>query len=197
MADILLLSGGIDSTTLLAEMVVNGTKFSALTFDYGQRHAERELASAREHTEKFGVTWNVQKLDLKLSSSLTKDSAILPTSKAEKKDSTYVPARNTWMVALAASRMERGRVWIGCNEEDAVAYPDCTPEWLRSMNQTLKLGGMDVTVEAPYIMLTKRAVVGLAWAYGVNVKKTWSCYRGEAKPCGRCGACDVRSGAGA
>jgi len=187
---VVLLSGGLDSAVALA---MTGGGVDCLTVDYGQTHV-REIESAHAVAKHYACTHTVVHLDPVLfgGSALTGDQAI-PTGHAETPDATYVPARNTVLLALAAARAETvgaKRIVIGANADDAAGYPDCRRAYIEQFRDVLTLGTIGhVWVAAPIIHLTKTEIRSLAIDLDVPVELTWSCYRGGDTPCGQCGAC--------
>jgi 7-cyano-7-deazaguanine synthase len=205
---VVLLSGGLDSSTVLAIAIERGFDVVALTFDYGQKH-RRELDSAARVAKHYGVNEHiVLPLDLGrfLNSSLTQDSISIPSmrSKAEvgsEIPSTYVPARNIVFLSIASSIAEgRGATsaFIAANAVDFSGYPDCTPEFMEAFQKMLDVGtkagreGRCVRIEAPILRKSKAQIVREAVRLGVPLELTWSCYRGGAKACGVCDSCRLR-----
>ena len=204
---IVLLSGGLDSATVLAIAKERERDVVAVTFDYGQRHA-RELDSARRIAGRLGVEKHiVMELDLGpfLESSLTRISRELPErddpSAGGEVPSTYVPARNIVFLSIAAAfaeSMGADEVFIAANAVDYSGYPDCTPEFLGAFQKTLEVGtkrgveGSAVRIEAPLIAMSKGDIVREAIRLGVPVELTWSCYGGGERACGRCDSCRLR-----
>jgi 7-cyano-7-deazaguanine synthase len=198
MKTVVLLSGGIDSTLALAMAKAESTYVEALTIDYGQRH-RREIHSAFEIAHHYDVDHKIVSVDPVLfgGSALTDDTIALPDAPAAEPDATYVPARNTVLLAMAAARAETidaRRILIGCNADDAAGYPDCRPAYIRSFRDVLQEGTLaHVWVQAPLLSLTKVEVLQQARLLDVPLHLTWSCYEGLATgPCGRCGACRLR-----
>lgn len=196
MKTVVLLSGGLDSAVVLAHELELGREVHALTVDYGQRHV-REIASARLIAHYYGVSHTVITVDPVLfeGSALTGDSAV-PAGAATEPDSTYVPARNTVLLALGAARAEAigaGSVAFGANADDADAYPDCRRKYVEALRDVLCEGTVGhVWLTAPLIGASKKAVIAEAERLNVPVELTWSCYQGGDKPCGVCGACATR-----
>jgi len=205
---IVLLSGGLDSSTVLAIAEERGLAVTALTFDYGQKH-RRELNSARRVARHFKVSEHIViPLDLGnlLRSSLTSDAMEIPQGRTREEvssgiPSTYVPSRNIIFLSIAASIAESrgaGAVFIAANSVDFSGYPDCTPEFLEAFQKMLDVGtkagkeGVGVRVEAPILLLSKSEIVKEAVRLKVPLELTWSCYRGGAKACGRCDSCLLR-----
>ena len=211
-AAIVLLSGGLDSTTVLAIAKSEGFDVHALTFRYGQRHAA-EIEAARTIARDAGVVrHDVVDIDLTVfgGSALTadipvpKDRDLAPASATAKEiPVTYVPARNTIFLSYAlalAEVVEASTIFIGVNALDYSGYPDCRPEYIRAFESMANLAtrsgveGTRLTIRTPLISLTKAAIVRLGVSLGVDYAATTSCYdpglRGEA--CGRCDACQLR-----
>ncbi len=205
---IVLLSGGLDSATCAAQAIADGFQVTALSFNYGQRH-ERELAAAKDVARHFGITRH-HVISVNLAewggSSLTDEDMPLPTdgTSADEIPSTYVPGRNTVFIAIALSLAEAeaaAAIYLGINAVDYSGYPDCRPEYLAAF-QTLAalsskagLEGHAPDLVAPLVMDSKADIVTRALRLGVPIEKTWSCYEGGLKPCGRCDSCRIRDAA--
>jgi len=204
---VVLLSGGMDSATCLALAARDRPPVHALTFAYGQRHA-RELRSAAGLARRYAVAEH-HVVDLPLAplvrSSLTRPSARLPSR--PRKDggipSTYVPARNSILLAVALGYAEShalDRIYFGANAVDYSGYPDCRPEFVRAFNalalravRSPSEGGRRIRVLAPLLHRSKSEIVRRGERLGVPWKLTWSCYAGGRRPCGRCDACRLRA----
>ena len=201
MKTVVLLSGGLDSATVLGLAVAQegASDVEALSINYGQRH-RRELDSAKDLAAHYGVVHTMVSVDPVLfgGSALTSGPEA-PEGAASEPDATYVPARNTVLLALAAARAEAVGakvVSIGANADDAGGYPDCRRKFLESFREVLLIGTVGhVWVSAPLLSLTKSGVADLATELGVPIDLTWSCYRGGDEPCGTCGACELRNAA--
>ncbi|HZY91949.1 MAG TPA: 7-cyano-7-deazaguanine synthase QueC [Thermoplasmata archaeon] len=206
---VVLLSGGMDSATVLALASQEGGAVHALTLRYGQRH-EREVTSARRLARRYDVkAHHVVDLPLGplLPSALTDRRRRVPfTAQAlgtGRIPATYVPARNTIFLAIAlgyAEARQLDRIWIGANAIDYSGYPDCRPEFLRAFERLARLatragveGGRAFRVEAPLLRLSKADIVRLGERVGVPWGLTWSCYLGGRRPCGRCDSCRLRA----
>ena len=203
---IVLLSGGLDSTTCLAIARSEGfQRLYSMAFDYGQRH-RHELAAAERIARRFGVAEHrVVKIDLRQfgSSALTDDIAV-PKDRDERQMSadipiTYVPARNTIFLSYAlawAEVLDCDDVFIGVNALDYSGYPDCRPEFVESFQRTARLGTKraNFTVHAPLIHLTKAQIIRRGVELGVDYGMTHSCYDPDAqgRACGRCDSCVLR-----
>jgi 7-cyano-7-deazaguanine synthase len=207
---VVLLSGGLDSATVLAWMRREGFECHALSFRYGQRHAV-ELARASELARSLGAAEHrIAEIDLRAfgGSALTADIAV-PKDRDESAIShgvpvTYVPARNTIFLAFAlayAETLGSSDIAIGVNAIDYSGYPDCRPEFIaafeRLANLATKAGaeeGSRMRIHTPLQQLSKAGIVRLALELGVPVGRTISCYdpSPSGEPCGRCDACILR-----
>ena len=196
------LSGGMDSTTLLA-YVLQDHDALALSFDYGQRHV-RELDAARDVAQHYGVEHHV--IDLTSVGRLLTGSALTDTSvqvpeghyEAATMKATVVPNRNAIMANIAigvASSREAACVALGVHAGDHAVYPDCRPEFiaaLRHLAATALDGFHTPRIETPFVTWSKTDIARRAGALGVPLEKTWSCYKGGDRHCGRCGTCVER-----
>lgn len=205
---VVLLSGGLDSSTVLAMSLQQGYDVVALTFDYGQKH-RRELESASSIATHFKVGEHVvMKMDFagRLKSALTDQSMDMPQDRTVSEigagiPSTYVPSRNLIFLSVASSVAEdvgAEAIFIAANSVDFSGYPDCTPEFIEAFQRVLDIGtkagreGKPVKVLAPIIRYSKADIVREAMRLGVPLEKTWSCYRGGSKACGKCDSCILR-----
>lgn len=185
---VLLLSGGLDSTTLLYDFMQQKCNVHAVLFDYGQTHG-KELRFAKEHCYKLKVFWT--EVQLYRVKNLFQHCAITD----QRSDSPIVPNRNAVMLNIAAAlAMSNGveTVAYACNKDDAQTFPDCRWDFVEAINVTLKAAQVPVEIIAPYIAFTKSWIVQQARKLEVPMDLTWSCYKGGAKPCGKCLACRVR-----
>jgi 7-cyano-7-deazaguanine synthase len=168
-----------------------------LTIDYGQRHL-REVDAATDIAHHYGVPHLVVTVDPRLfaGSALTDPTTALPDTPATDVDATYVPARNTVFLALAAARAETigaNRIILGANKDDAAGYPDCRTQYIHAFRDVLTEGTIGhVWIDTPLITYTKAEIIALAHQLDVPIQLTWSCYTGGSEPCGRCGACQLR-----
>lgn len=205
---VILLSGGLDSTTCLAIAREQGFDLFALTVNYGQRHIF-ELQSAKN----VALSLDVQKhsvLDIDLAqfggSALTDDIEV-PKDRVESEMSdipaTYVPARNTVLLSVALARaetLESFDIFIGVNALDYSGYPDCRPEYIESFERTANLAtkagvsGKNFHIHTPLINMTKAEIIKSGTKLGVDYGLTFSCYdpQGTGAPCGHCDACILR-----
>ncbi len=206
---VLLLSGGLDSTTLLALATRDGYAVHAMSFRYGQRH-QHELTAARAVASKYGAVEHVvAEIDLRVfgGSALTADIDVPKDRDAAAMATgvpiTYVPARNTIFLsyALAWAEVLGARdIFIGVNALDYSGYPDCRPEYVAAFETMANLAtrsgteGDPVKIRAPLLQLTKRQIIELGTTLGVDYSLTTSCYDPDASgaACGHCDACQLR-----
>jgi 7-cyano-7-deazaguanine synthase len=201
---VVILSGGLDSTVCLAEAAADDAVL-ALSIDYGQRHAV-ELDRARAIATHYGVEHIVQRLDLSAwgGSALTDVSIDVPVAELDNTSIpvTYVPGRNLIFLSLAVALAEArsfDQVSIGVNALDYSGYPDCRPEFIDSFRRTAGLAlrtgveGSPVDVITPLIDMSKAQIVRRGIELGAPLELTWSCYRGNNKPCGDCDSCVLRA----
>lgn len=212
-----LLSGGLDSTTVLALATSQGYAVHALSFRYGQRHFP-EIEAARRAASHYGVARHeVAEIDLRVfgGSALTADIPVPrgaggPLDRSDESASgsgipvTYVPARNTIFLAYALAYAEvtgSCEIFIGVNALDYSGYPDCRPEYVAAFENVANLatrhaveGGGRIHVRAPLIDLTKAEIIRLGMSLGVDYARTTSCYdpTPDARACGQCDACRLR-----
>lgn len=211
---VVLLSGGIDSTTCLAIAIAEFGKANviALSMGYGQKHV-RELESANAVADFYGVRHIIKDISVVLSLSdctllRGRDELVhksyadqLAEMGGEGTVSTYVPFRNGLFLASAAAialSVKASVIYYGAHADDAAgrAYPDCTPEFEKAMNEAIYEGsGRVLTMEAPLLNLNKSQVVSKGLELKVPYELTWSCYEGGAKACGTCGTCLDRKAA--
>jgi 7-cyano-7-deazaguanine synthase len=208
---VILLSGGLDSTTLLAIARAEGYALNALTFDYGQRH-KVELRAAAAVARAIGVRRHaVVPIDAQVfaGSALTDAAVAVPKDRdlARPEASipvTYVPARNTIFLAYALAWAEvlgAQHLFIGVNALDYSGYPDCRPEFIAAFERLANLatkaaveGGQRLRIHTPLIQLTKAQIVARGLALGVDYAHTSTCYDPdpEGRACGHCDACQLR-----
>ncbi len=197
---IIIVSGGMDSTTLMYEY--KDRISVAITFDYHSRHAEHEIACARWHCEQLGIRHCVLELPFMeqyFKSSLLKNGfEEIPEGHyaADNMKSTVVPFRNGIMLSIAAGIAESEEaqyVLMANHSGDHFIYPDCRPEFVEAMNQAIFAGTTNgVKLLAPYTSLSKRDIALRGQQLGVDFAKTYSCYKGGEKHCGKCGTCVER-----
>lgn len=203
---VVLVSGGLDSATVLAIARERGFACHALSFDYGQRH-RAELEAADRVAESLGAKEHrVLRLGLEDigGSALTDPGIAVPETPAAGIPVTYVPARNTIFLSLAlgwAEVLDARDIFIGVNAVDYSGYPDCRPEFIAAFEQTANLAtkagveGDRFTIHAPLIDLSKAVIIQRGVELGVDYAQTVSCYAADnaGRACGRCDACRLRA----
>ncbi len=203
---VVLLSGGLDSATVLAIAAGKGYDCYALSFDYGQR-AQTELNAARALVKSLGAKEHrVFNLDLAQfgGSALTDSSIDVPADAEEGIPVTYVPARNTIFLSLAlawAEVLHADAIFIGVNAVDYSGYPDCRPEFIAAYEQMANLAtrngvtGEPFKIETPLIDLTKAEIIQQGTQIGLDYALTVSCYQSddEGRACGNCDSCHLRA----
>ncbi|PAV49353.1 7-cyano-7-deazaguanine synthase QueC [Pseudomonas sp. HAR-UPW-AIA-41] len=203
---VILLSGGLDSATVVAMAKAEGYQCYSMSFDYGQRHRV-ELQAAERVAQQLGVIEH-KVVGLNLNgiggSALTDLNIDVPEAPSEGIPVTYVPARNTVFLALAlgwAEVLEAQDIFIGVNAVDYSGYPDCRPEFIeafeRMANLATKAGveGEGFRIRAPLQYLSKAQIIQAGLANGVDYALTVSCYQadGEGRACGKCDSCRLRA----
>lgn len=207
---VVLLSGGLDSTTTLAIAIELGFKPYALTFRYGQRH-EAEIRAAKNIAERAAVARHViAEIDLRMfgGSALTSEVAVPKgrslSEMAERIPETYVPARNTVFLSFAVAWAEvlgAEDIFLGVNALDYSGYPDCRPEYIEAFQRMANLatragveGGQRLTIHTPLIHLTKAQIIRRGMELGVDYSITRTCYDPDSlgAACGQCDACLLR-----
>ncbi len=204
-AAIVLLSGGLDSATVLAQAVQRGFSCHALSFDYGQRHRAELDAASRVAKLLGAVEQRVFHLDLAMfgGSALTDPQIAVPQAVSEGIPLTYVPARNTVMLSIAlawAEVLDCANIFIGVNAVDYSGYPDCRPEYIEAFAHMANLAtragveGRIMTIHTPLQRLSKAQIIRLGTRLGVDFSLTVSCYQADESgaACGRCDACRLR-----
>lgn len=199
---LVLLSGGMDSTTLLSEVMEwRGTKRATvhtIAFDYGQRHVKEldaAAAVAKHYKVRFDVV-DVTGINPHLASALTDHTQPLPEGHYadESMKATVVPGRNAIMLSVAAGiAASRGvsHVATAVHAGDHPIYPDCRPDFIAAIGRALRLA-TGVEVVAPFVDRTKTEIAALGWYMNAPLELTWSCYAGGDVHCGRCGTCVER-----
>lgn len=202
---VVLLSGGLDSATVLAMARAQGFTCYALSVDYGQRH-HAELAAARRVAQMLGAhEHRVLNIDLTGfgGSALTDSNIAVPQQPTEGIPLTYVPARNTIMLSLAlawAEVLQAQDIFIGVNAVDYSGYPDCRPAYIEAFQHMANLAtraaveGHPLTLHAPLLHLSKAEIIQQGVRLGVNYTITVSCYQADeqGRACGRCDSCRLR-----
>ncbi len=202
---VILVSGGLDSTTVMAMAQQQGYQCYTLSFDYGQRH-RAELKAAEATSKAMGaIEHKVVTLDLRTigGSALTDNSIDVPEDAPEGIPVTYVPARNTVFLAIAlgwAEVLEAQHIFVGVNAVDYSGYPDCRPEFIKSFeamaNLATKAGveGHKLKIETPLMTMSKAEIVQAGTELGVDYSLTVSCYQADdqGRACGKCDSCRLR-----
>jgi len=205
---ICLISGGLDSCTSAFIAKNEGYKIYGLTFNYGQRH-KKEIECAKKIAQSLNIKDHII-FDLKLSkiggSSLVDKSKKIEINHNLKDigkiiPSTYVPARNIIFLSIALAYAEANdadAIFIGATATDYAGYPDCRPEFFKSFQKTINLGtkkgieGKEIQIKTPLINLSKAEIIKKGFELNAPFEKTWSCYKGNKKACGRCDSCLLR-----
>lgn len=198
-------SGGLDSTTVLYHALSKGYEAHCLVFTYGQRHA-RETRTALATARRLGCSCDVLKINLPWGGSALLDRSVRVPEHGRvdprKIPVTYVPGRNTIFLSFALSCAEAvgaGTIFIGANAVDYSGYPDCRPSYFEAFAKMAALGtkagveGENIRIVAPLLRKTKAGIVRLGQKLGVPFEKTWSCYKGGRRPCGKCDSCVLRA----
>ena len=203
---VVLLSGGIDSTTTLYAAKKRGYDCHCLIFDYGQKH-KKEIGCAERISKQAGCKYRILRILLPWKgSSLIDKRKNLPKGRSFKEmakaiPSSYVPARNTIFLSFALSLAEAigaGKIFIGANSIDYSGYPDCRDSFLRAFQNVIREGtktakeGGKISIEAPLLFMTKSEIIKEGVRLKVPYGSTWSCYEGLKRPCGRCDSCVIR-----
>ena len=202
---VILLSGGLDSSTVTSIAKNSKAKIFGLSFDYGQRH-KKELNSASIIAKHFEIhEFKKIKLDLSLwgGSSLTDSKQKIPTDgiQTNKIPNTYVPGRNTIFISVAlsyAEAIDADFIGLGVNALDFSGYPDCRPDYITKFQELANLANKrgrennPIKLWTPLINLNKKEIIQIAFENNVPLQKTWSCYSGNSKPCGKCDSCRIR-----
>jgi 7-cyano-7-deazaguanine synthase len=205
---VVLLSGGLDSSTVLYQALQDGCECYALSFDYQQRHrreleAAAAIASAAQVKEHQVITFDLRQWG---GSALTDNNLDLPSDRSLGEMSqnipiTYVPARNTIFLSFALAYAEAAgaeRVYIGVNALDYSGYPDCRPDYIQAMQEVFRLGTKQgrekeaIAIVTPLINLKKTEIIQIGNQLGVPWEQTWSCYAGGELACGVCDSCRLR-----
>lgn len=202
---VVLVSGGLDSSTVLAIAKQQGYECYTLSFDYGQRHRS-ELLAAQNVSESMAVAQHkVVSLDLATigGSALTDTSIDVPEQETSGIPVTYVPARNTVFLSIAlgwAEVLGASDIFIGVNAVDYSGYPDCRPEYIKAFEQMANLAtkagveGNKLTIHAPLLNMTKAEIITVGIDFGVDYSQTVSCYQAteDGTACGVCDSCRLR-----
>lgn len=201
---VVLVSGGLDSTTVLAIALAKGYECYSLCFDYGQRH-RAELDAAMAIADSYQVEHKVVPLDLRTigGSALTDSRIDVPTEASVGIPATYVPARNTIFLSIAlgyAEVLNADTLFIGVNAVDYSGYPDCRPDFIHAFEAMANLAtkaaveGRPMSINTPLINLTKAEIIQAGLSAGVDYSQTVSCYQADdaGRACGQCDSCRLR-----
>jgi 7-cyano-7-deazaguanine synthase len=195
---VVLLSGGLDSTTVLYYALSKGYKCSCLLFDYNQKHG-KELKCAVKIAKSVNVEYSIIKMGLPWScDALTSKDKPVPIHKVLPNNipPTYVPGRNTLFLSYAlsfAQSIGALAIFIGVNAIDFSNYPDCTAEFIKAYSNVLKSLKTKIIVKTPLLKLNKTQIIKLGVRLNVPYKNTWTCYNGYKKPCMECDSCKLRA----
>ena len=202
---VILVSGGLDSTTVLAMARSQGYQCYTLSFDYGQRHRAELLAAERVSIALGDVEHKVVRLNLDSigGSALTDTTIAVPEQETEGIPVTYVPARNTVFLSIAlgwAEVLGAHDIFIGVNAVDYSGYPDCRPEYIAAFETMANLAtragveGQKITIHTPLMNMGKGDIIEAGAALGVDYSLTVSCYQASAEglACGKCDSCRLR-----
>lgn len=200
-ACVLVYSGGMDSTVLLADLLQQEKTVQAISFDYGSKHNKRELAMAAAFCREQEVVHRIVRLPFVnelFSSSLLQSGEEVPDGSYMESTmkSTVVPFRNGIMLSIAAGfaeSMGAREVYLASHSGDHFIYPDCRPEFNKTFSEAVSVGtDRQVSLVFPYSSMDKREIGDLGRRLGLDFSKTWTCYKGGEVHCGTCGACDER-----
>lgn len=197
---VVIYSGGMDSFTVLHRAVRDGYEVYALSFNYGQRHV-RELDCAKQVCAELGINHKI--IDISPINQIIGGSALtgeldVPEGHYEEENmkATVVPNRNMILIALAtgyAVSIGANKVYYGAHSGDHAIYPDCRPEFVRKMNDVCMVANYEpIELVSPYLTESKIEILRDGLAMGLDYAKTWTCYNGRTKPCGKCGSCQER-----
>ena len=197
---VVILSGGMDSTTLLYEAISQQHEVVALSFNYNQKH-KKELEKAKETCDILKIPHKIMDLSILnelAPSSLTRDDWDIPEGHYadENMKQTVVPNRNMVMLSLATSYaigIKASRLFYGAHSGDHDIYPDCRKDFVEQLGRAIKMCDWHkVRLFAPYLDLDKGDIVIKGKELNVDYSKTWTCYKGKGKACGKCGSCVER-----
>ena len=198
---VVIYSGGMDSYTALHKAIKQGLTPYALTFDYGQRHI-KEIDVARGVCQELGINHKI--IDISAINQLIGGSSLTDNSievaeghyQEENMKSTVVPNRNMILLSLAigyAVSIGAEQVYYGAHSGDHAIYPDCRPEFVAKMNEVAAIANYEKTeIFSPYLNTDKIGILKDGLAMGLDYSKTWTCYNGREKACGKCGSCVER-----
>jgi len=194
---VVLLSGGLDSATVLYLAKAKGYSCNCLIFDYGQLH-KKEILQAQRIAEAAGCAYKILKIEFPWKGSALLDRAIkVPVRSGRLIPATYVPSRNIIFLSFAASFAETigaRAIFIGAHSQDYSGYPDCRPEFIAAFSKMIKAGTYgNFNIQAPLLYKDKSQIIFIGKKLGVPFELTWSCYRGGKAPCEKCDSCHYRA----
>ncbi len=199
---VVIISGGLDSTTLLYDIISQGYDVYALSFNYNQRH-KKELLYAQKTCKKLGIPHKIVDIsnlnELLQGSSLTSSDISTPHGKYDEESmkQTVVPNRNMILLSIAAGyaiSLKATKLFYGAHSGDHSVYPDCRPEFIQKLKETIAIADWHkVELLAPYSDMDKGDIVIRGIELKVPYQDTWSCYEGGDIPCSKCGACNERA----
>lgn len=197
---LIILSGGLDSTTLMHQLVADGYELKAISFDYGQKH-DRELECAKWQCDQLNISHEIISLDFMnqcFRSSLLQSGDEIPEGHYENENmkSTVVPNRNMILISIAAGYAishEIEDIFYGAHSGDHAIYPDCRPKFIQKLGATLKLcDWQNINLEAPFQDIDKTEIIKIGKTLNIDFAQTQTCYNGKNKACGKCGSCVER-----
>lgn len=197
---VVIYSGGMDSYTVLNKAMHQGYDVHAVSFNYGQRHSKELLFAekvCKQHNIEHKIV-DISSIKQLIGGSALTDDIEVPEGHYEEDSmkTTVVPNRNMIMLSMAvgyAVSIQAEAVYFGAHSGDHAIYPDCRTEFVSAMNDVCNIANYQaVEVRAPYLALSKIDIVKEGLAMNLDYKDTWTCYNGQAKACGRCGACQER-----
>ena len=197
---VVIYSGGMDSYTVLNKAMQKGYDVHAVSFNYGQRHS-KELLFAKKVCEQHNIEHkivDISSIKQLIGGSALTDDIEVPEGHYEEESmkTTVVPNRNMIMLSMAvgyAVSIQAEAVYFGAHSGDHAIYPDCRTEFVSAMNDVCKIANYQaVEVRAPYLASSKIDILKEGLAMNLDYKDTWTCYNGQEKACGRCGACQER-----
>ena len=199
---IIILSGGIDSTTLLYDIINQGLDVYAVSFNYGQKHS-KELDFAAQTCKKLHVPHKIIDISSITAAGIFGDSSLtsdieIPEGHYEEDvmKSTVVPNRNMIMLSLALAygiSIRSEKIYYGAHAGDHAIYPDCRPSFVQKMQEVARVSHYyPIEIEVPYLNINKIDIVKRGTELNVDYSLTWTCYKGKEKACGKCGSCVER-----
>ena len=194
---VVLLSGGLDSATVLYLAKARGYLCRCLIFDYGQLH-KKEIQQAVKIAKTAGCAYKILKIDFPWKGSALLDRKIkIPEKLSKSIPATYVPSRNIIFLSFATSYAETigaQAIFIGAHAQDYSGYPDCRPEFFKAFSKMVSVGTYGgFSIKAPLLRKNKSQIILMGQKLGVPFKLTWSCYRGAKTPCAKCDSCYYRA----